>query len=539
MHGALDGLGEGITAVGTGIGEAIAAIGTGISTAGAGVGEAFTAIGTGIGEAMHAALDGLGEGIAGVGAGISEAITLIGTSISESNTSIGTSIEELGTSIGTGFENAGSGISTAIDGVSTSIDGFGTTLSTKITEVSDSLSSGITDISGSIETLATAISNIGSGLTDIGTGASNLATGVKELGGLSLVEIANGLNELRKTLVNYSNQATAITTALTVFESIRTALTGFGELNGNLGAVGEVLSGIGDIFDFLGKHINNKGALKNAENIGSSISTMISTIVSAIGEYAEDFRFQAEYLVDQFLAGFEERSAGAVQSVSAMVNGMNAALRACVTSFYNIGKYAAIGFNNGMVSMQGTIMANAAKIGSAAAGALRSYLKIKSPSRVFAEIGEYTVMGLSKGIEDSSHEVVDSVVVLGDALVNAMQAAMAYAQEQDYGITPSITPVLDMNSMYGQADAFNSILTGFNMQGAIANADIDGATINNSIQSRDIVAEIRNLNERMAIMDDNIQNLQIVLDTGILVGGMSSRMDAQFGVMAMRKGRGN
>lgn len=539
MHAALDGLGEGISGIGTGIGEAIAAIGTGISDAGTGVSEAFTAIGTGIGEAMHSALDGLGEGIAGVGAGISGAIDLIGTSISTSNETIGTSLESLGTSIGTGFENAGSGITTAIEGVSGSIDTFGTTLSGKITEVSDSLSAGITDISESITKLAGSISSIGSSLTDIGTGTSNMAAGVKEIGLLDLAAIVSNLNDFRTTLVNYGKKAADITTALGVFDSLRDSLTGFGELNGNLGAVGEVLSGIGDIFNFLSKNVNGKGNLKNAENIASSIKTMISTIVTAISEYAPDFKFQAEYLIDQFLAGFEERSANAIQSVRALVNGMNAALRDCVTSFYNIGKYAAIGFNNGMVSMQGTIMANAAKIGSAAASALRRSLKIKSPSRVFAEIGEYTVMGLSKGIEDSSHEVVDSVVILGDALVNAMQAAMAYAQEQDYGISPSITPVLDMNSMYGQADAFNSILTGFNMQGAIANADIDGATINNSIQSRDIVAEIRNLNERMAIMDDNIQNLQIVLDTGILVGGMSSRMDAQFGVMAMRKGRGN
>lgn len=269
------------------------------------------------------------------------------------------------------------------------------------------------------------------------------------------------------------------------------------------------------------------------------MKTMISSIVSAIGEYAPDFKFQGEYLIDQFLIGFEERSANTIRSVNTLVNGMNAVLRDCVSSFYNIGRYAAIGFNNGMVSMQGTIMANAAKIGASAASALRNYLKIKSPSRVFAQIGEYTIMGLSKGIEDSSNEVIDSVVILGDALVNAMKVAMSYAQDQDYGIAPSITPVLDMDSVYGQADAFNTILSGFNMQGAIANADIDGATINNTIQSKDIVTEIRNLNERMAVMDDNLQNLKIVLDTGVLVGQTSAKMDNQFGLMAMRKGRGN
>ena len=237
--------------------------------------------------------------------------------------------------------------------------------------------------------------------------------------------------------------------------------------------------------------------------------------------------------------GMDESSATLYSIISALISGIITTLRNSHNSFEAAGRYCAIGFNNGMVSMQGTIMANAAKIGQSAANALRSYLGIRSPSRVFAEIGEYAVLGLAKGIEDSENSVVDSVYTLGDALVDAMQRAMNYAHNVDYGITPTITPVMDMSGVHGSASNISALLGSFDINGVLSRMDVDGATINNSIQSRDIINEIRLLNEQIAIMDEDIQNMQIILDTGVLVGSTSAMMDNQFGVMASRRGRGN
>ena len=116
---------------------------------------------------------------------------------------------------------------------------------------------------------------------------------------------------------------------------------------------------------------------------------------------------------------------------------------------------------------------------------------------------------------------------------------MAYATDSDYGFTPTITPVMDMSNMTTQSSMLRNVMGSFDMKGAIANANIDGATINNSIQSKDIINEIHQLYDRLAEMDENLQNMQLVLDTGALVGATSAKMDNQFGKMAMRRGRGN
>ena len=42
----------------------------------------------------------------------------------------------------------------------------------------------------------------------------------------------------------------------------------------------------------------------------------------------------------------------------------------------------------------------------------------------------------------------------------------------------------------------------------------------------------------MEALGEAITNMQIILDTGVLVGETSAAMDDQLGVLAMRKGRG-
>ena len=536
----LGGIAIGIELLGEGISSALSAVGTGVITAGMGVGAAFTFVGQGIGNAISLALGGIGDGLTEIGKGIGKGFTYIGWGISTANQNVGKSIENLGTSIGTGFENAGSGIDTAIGTVSEAISQFGTDLSATIDEVSLSLSEGITTISESVDTFATSITNVGTGLTNVGTGISNIATGLTDIKGVGdLVVMANGLNEIRFALVKYGDYATTITQGAGAFLAISQGLLNFTGMDQKLANVGNTVRGIGDILSFLNGNVDRQGRLKNADNISTSIAMLVESMTTSLKGLETNFGEIAANAMLEFETGIANGNVTSIATLSQLGSAMVETLRSYGQAFYSIGRYVAVGFNNGMVSMQGTIVTNAAKIGASAASALRSYLKVKSPSRVFAEIGMYTVLGFAKGIEDNENTAIDSVVTLGDALVTAMQNAMDYASATDYGITPSITPVMDMSNMSANAATINGMLGSFDLQGAIARADIDGATINNTIQSKDIVNEIRQLNERMAVMDANLQNMQVVLDTGVLVGATSARMDNQFGIMAARKGRGN
>lgn len=335
------------------------------------------------------------------------------------------------------------------------------------------------------------------------------------------------------------------------------------DIGDRLGPASEALGGLGTIFEAIAS-VSSSGLTdadieatieKFMAGAKTAITLSIADIEEAMGdidftdfnttldtfkeETKESMQTFGEDVGEKISTGIGNKKDIVVMAVGLIAKAAIVALRSYDQSFLAAGKYLATGFNNGMMSMANTIANTAGYLGYIAAKAIRNYLNINSPSRVFAEIGEYTVLGFAKGIEDNEYTAVDSINTMGEALVDAMQTATAYANEQSYDLMPSITPVFDMSEMTRQASGANKMINGFNMGGVLAQANVDGATINNSIQNRDVVNEIRILNERMEAMDRNMQNLQIVLDTGTLVGETSAMMDSQLGRMAMRKGRGN
>lgn len=396
--------------------------------------------------------------------------------------------------------------------------------------------------------------------TDAATAVNTFASKMKSMAS----SLSDGFGENYWSGIDPEKVTTIITT---VVGSMQT-LAG---IDSQLSNASATFDSITNFFDGIAGLKTNEGGMFGEEvfdttkitaaigTISDSISTLSSTVSKfsadnfiAFMKSATDFASDESFItllsdmntfgseiVDNISLGIENNSNRLVTSIRTICTNATLTIIGYRSAFNSAGINVMVGFNNGMVSQAQTIYNNARTIANSVINILKGAFKIKSPSRVFAEIGEYAILGLAKGFEDTGSIALESIETLGDALVDTMQRAMTYANTSDYGIAPSITPVLDMNTMTGQAASINSMINGFNLKGIAANANIDGATINNTIQSRDIINEIKQLNERMAIMDDNLQNLQVVLDTGVLVGQTSAKMDNQFGLMAMRKGRGN
>lgn len=357
------------------------------------------------------------------------------------------------------------------------------------------------------------------------------ASGVMSKFSGNLSSVAYNLKDLTWT-ENSSKNMSLLTTS--ILESITTLATA----GDNLTDVGNVLSGIGQIVTFIKDYKTLTGSFK-AGDAATNISVLFEAIFGGLHEFDPQYAQIGTDIINSFVNAITEMATNVRSACSSLASSGVEGFRDNQQAFAAVGRYLIIGLNNGMVSKASVVYKNAAAIARNAANTMRNVSQIRSPSRVFAEIGGYMMLGLAKGIEDIGDEAIDSVVILGDALIAAMQNAMAYADSESYGFMPTITPVMDMSEMTAQSADFRNTLSGFDFQGMTAKANVDGATINNSIQSRDIVNEIKALNDRMAIMDEHLANMQIVLDSGVLVGATSAKMDNQFGIMAMRRGRGN
>ena len=201
---------------------------------------------------------------------------------------------------------------------------------------------------------------------------------------------------------------------------------------------------------------------------------------------------------------------------------------------------------------------------------VRSRGRIQSPSREMMTIGEYTVDGLVLGILNQSSDLTAAGDQLADNLITTVSDAMsqvAVVASEGFEISPRVSPVINSAELAAtnskeeyaywqdvqrtqeklytmaqdqrvdaamQIDRMHSLWDDY----AIRAEDISGTveySIDNS-RMNDLVGDISN---KVDNLGQQIANMRVVLDSGRLVGGISSGMDRQLGVMATRKGRGN
>ena len=175
-------------------------------------------------------------------------------------------------------------------------------------------------------------------------------------------------------------------------------------------------------------------------------------------------------------------------------------------------------------------------------GAFVGPMKIESPSKVFFENGAFLLKGLANGILANLGLVEDASGQMGTTIMSAFGPSLDYVSKVasgEYEYDPTIRPVLDASSIGKSAGSINSMfrnqnvsLSGFSGQLA---ADIGQLDSRNS----DVVEELRALREEMSIMGEEISNMQVVMDTGALVGATAGPMDKALGQRAVRFGRGN
>lgn len=151
---------------------------------------------------------------------------------------------------------------------------------------------------------------------------------------------------------------------------------------------------------------------------------------------------------------------------------------------YQAGVDAAAGLVKGLQNQQAAIEKQMDVIAAAMVKAIKKALKIKSPSRVFAEIGSYSAQGLAQGLQDSSGVVTKSVDGIASTAVATMQKSLANMAKMSLSaidINPTITPVLDLTQVKKDAGSIGGIMSGASIStsGAYSNALSLSAAVRN------------------------------------------------------------
>lgn len=150
-----------------------------------------------------------------------------------------------------------------------------------------------------------------------------------------------------------------------------------------------------------------------------------------------------------------------------------------------LGKDIVRGLWNGINDMVGWVVGKIQSFGETVLGGIKSFFGIKSPSRVMRdEVGAQLDRGIGVGVEEHADEAIEPMHKVVSGMVS------------------------------GTRDISGTVATGANYTGALA-------TMQQTL-------------DRLAA---SIENMQLVLDTGALVGGIAPAMDTALGNIQIRRGR--
>lgn len=491
---AVVGIAAGLAAAGIAIGVIGAGLTVLIAGVGTAVGTAITSIGEGVGAVLNAIGDGIGGIFSGIGEGIGIGIAAIGTGIATANSAIGLSVEGLGASIGLAFEHVAVGIDGASAIIQGAFDRLGEGVGTTIANFGAKVGSAIEGVGESIAKAGDSIKGVGDSIASVGEGIAKFGDNVKGLGLIDLIGIGAGLVEFAKgvkkvnaaplkvdvaSLVDYTMAIASLTTLVDTVEAVSVKMVqGFQQLGASIGV-----------------------------NLANGITSTISTASAAADSLAASAMYTAH---------------------------------AYESSFFTIGANMSIGLANGIISEADTVNRAASSVASNAAQSSRNAAKERSPSRVFARIGEFMSLGLAKGITDEADSVAASAENIAQTAIDSVKRLLS-GDFSDNEFT--IKPVIDLSNAQAGANELDNLFYSSSIPlrfGATnIGAMVDSREIDRTASNKSIAPDFDSIYEKMEMLAEHMDNMQMVLDTGVLVGATSAKMDSQFGIMTMRRGRGN
>ena len=287
-----------------------------------------------------------------------------------------------------------------------------------------------------VRAIQNANSSISTGLSDLNTA---LSTGTTTLTGS-----VNALNSAFRGINlsgNLSSQMSAAASA---------ANSGANQIRSALNALATWLSGFASIWQASFTPII--GATRTGLNL------VAQAISSYNGRFSQEGRSLANSLGSGMRSGIGNLSGIFNNALSAAVNGA----RAYRGSFESAGSYLAAGLAVGISRNSGVISQAAADAVSNAVEAAKEAGKIKSPSRIMAKVGMWFDKGLENGIADNVGGVVRAAKTMMTSGIDVVDSSLSNIGKLDipeFDVNPTITPVMDLSVVEGQAAYLNSMLS--------------------------------------------------------------------------------
>lgn len=298
------------------------------------------------------------------------------------------------------------------------------------------------------------------------------------------------------------------------------------------GIIGEIGAGVSGL-------VGSLGAGGGLAGIAGSIGTALSGVAAMIPELLPIIAIIAA------IGGAITLLIGNWDEIGEFFNNL-------VDGFINIGKNIVNGLIEGIKSAWNAFTDFIGGLFGGVVDFVKGIFGINSPSTEFIKIGSYIDEGFAKGIRDSASAVTSS---MDDMTSSAMDSALRVSEmmhdtlANTDGFATEITPVVDFSTPKDTSNWYSSSVAGYGKDdswSSRSSALASEVTVQKNQNGKepvdstraDVVAAIDALSNRVVMMGQSIENMQVVLDSKKLVGGISGQMDSALGVRAARARRG-
>lgn len=362
-------------------------------------------------------------------------------------------------------------------------------------------------------------------------GTSLVSTVTSALSGDTGGALAGGLNTILSFLGSSMGQ--------NLISTLGTAIT-----NG-LPEIGAILSSIfdGTILTAIGEGIST---LVGTIGGGAGLAGVVETVSAALGSIGLAI---PELLPIIAIIG---AIIGAIALLISNWDEIGEFFNNLIQGFIDVGKNIVNGLIEGIKSAWNAFTDFIGGLFGGVVDFVKGIFGINSPSTEFIKIGSYIDEGFAKGIRDSASAVTSS---MDDMTSSAMDSALRVSEmmhdtlANTDGFATEITPVVDFSTPKDTSNWYSSNAAGHGKDdswGSRSSALASEVTVQKNQNGKesadstraDVVAAIDALSNRVVMMGQSIENMQVVLDSKKLVGGISGQMDSALGVRAARARRG-
>lgn len=151
------------------------------------------------------------------------------------------------------------------------------------------------------------------------------------------------------------------------------------------------------------------------------------------------------------------------KTIIAFINGLAIAIRnnsgALRQAAANLGWEIINGLTGGLAEKVGNALSKAREVGGAVLSTMKRAMGINSPSKYTMEYGKFLMEGLAIGQDKNARIAVKSAREAGNDTVDALKDAM-YSGINDLALTPSITPILNLDEVSSGFRSINDMTIG-------------------------------------------------------------------------------